>query len=101
MCVATCILTRFCKFGTSYSAEKLPRRRFNPDQPGNVKLRFMFFPAVVEYMTWQMKSRELKLSELHMATRLPTGFCMSGTSHGVEKTVEGGTSPRLYNANES
>ena len=48
-----------------------------------------------------MKSRELKLSEMHMATRIPTGFCMSSTSHGVEKTVDGGTSPRLYNVNES
>ena len=88
-------------FGTSQSVEKMPRRRFNPDQPGNVKLRFMFFPALIACITWQMKSRELKLSELRMATRFRTGFCMSGTSHGVEKTVEGGTSPRLYNANES
>ena len=77
------------------------KRRFNPDQPGNVKLRFMFFPAVIECITWQMKSRELKLSELSMATRIPTDFCISDTSHGVEKTVEGGTSPRLYNANVS
>ena len=88
MCVATCISTRFCMFGTSHSVEKMPRRRFNPDQPGNVQLRFMFFPAVIECITWQMKSRELKLSELRMATRFPTGFCMSGTSHGVEKTVD-------------
>ena len=61
----------------------------------------MLFPAVIECITWQMKSRELKLSEMRMATCIPTGFCMSGTSHGVEKTVEGVTSPRLYNANES
>ena len=88
-------------FGTPHSAEKMPRRQFNPDQPGNEKLRFMFFPVVIECITWQMKSRELKLSEMHMATRIVTVFCMSGTSHGVEKTVEGGTSPRLYNANES
>ena len=101
MCVATCILTRFCMFRTSHNVEKMPRRRFNPDQPGNVQLRFMFFPAVIECITWQMKSRELKLSELRMATRFPTGFRMCGTSHGVEKTVEGGTSPCLYNANES
>ena len=102
MCVATCISTFFfCTFGTSHRVEKMPRRRFNPDQPGNVKLRFMFFPDVIECITWQMKSRELKLSELRMATRIPTGFCMSDTSHGVEKTVEGGTSPRIYNANES
>ena len=92
MCVAACISTRFCMFGTSYSAEKMPRRWFNPDQPGNVKLHFMFFPCI----TWQMKSRELKLSEMRMATRI-----LTGTSHSVKKTVEGGTSPHLYNANES
>ena len=100
LCVATCISTRFCMFGTSHDVE-MPRRRFSRDQPGNVKLRFMFFPAVIDCITWQMKSRELKLSELHMATRIPTGFCISDTSHGVEKTVKGGTSPSLYNANES
>ena len=61
----------------------------------------MFFPAVIECITWQMKSREVKLSELRVATRIPTAFCISGTSRGVEKTVEGGTSPRLYNVNES
>ena len=88
-------------FGTSHDVEKMPRRRFNPDQPGNIKLHFMFFPAVIECIMWQMKSRELKLSELRMATRIPTGFCISDTSHGVEKTVEGGTSPCLYNANVS
>ena len=71
-----------------------------PRSTGNVKLRFMFSPAVIECITWQMKSRELKLSEMCMATHIPTAFCMSGTSHGVEKTVEGGTSPHLYNANE-
>ena len=68
--MATCILTRFCTFGTSHSVEKMPRRRFNPDQPGNVKLHFMFFPAVIECITWQMKSKELKLSGLRMATRI-------------------------------
>ena len=68
----------------------------------------MFFPAVIECIMWQMKSRELKLSELRMATSILTGFCISGsktgTSHGVEKTVKGGTSvtlPLLYNANVS
>ena len=61
----------------------------------------MFFPTVNECITWQMKSRKLKLIELHMATRIPTGFCISDTSHGVEKTVDGGNSPRLYNANVS
>ena len=91
----------FLCFGTSHDVEKMPRRRFNPDQPGNVKLRFMFFPAVIECITWQMKSRELKLSELCMATRIPTGFCISDTSQGVEKTVEGGTSPHLYKVNVS
>ena len=101
LCVATCISTCFCMFGTSHDVEKMPKRRFNRDQPGNVKLRFMFFPAVIECIKWQMKSRELKLSELRMATCIPTGFCISDTSHGVEKTVEGGTSPRLYNANVS
>ena len=80
MCVATCISTRFCTFGTSHSVEKMPRRWFNPDQLGNVKLRFMFFPAVIECISWQMKSRELKPSELRMATRIPTGFCISDTS---------------------
>ena len=73
-----------------------------PRSTGERKITFhVFSPAVIECITWQMKSRELKLSELCMATRFPTGFRMSGTSHGVEKTVEGGTSPRLYNANES
>ena len=76
LCVATCISTRFCMFGTFHDVEKVPRRRFNREQPGNVKLRFMFFPAVIEYITWQMKSRELKLSELRMVTRIPTGFCI-------------------------
>ena len=60
----------FCMFGTSHDVEKMPRRRFNRDQPGNAKLRFMFFPAVIECITWQMKSRELTLSELRMATRV-------------------------------
>ena len=45
--------------------------------------------------------KELKLSELRMATYIPTGFGISDTSHGVEKTVEGGTLPRLYNVNVS
>ena len=85
--MATCISTHFCMFGTSHDVEKMPRRRFNRDQPGNVKLRFMFLPAVIECITCQMKSRELKLSELRMATRISTGFCISDTSHGVEKTV--------------
>ena len=85
--VATCISTRFCMFGTSHDVEKMSRRRFNRQQPGNVKLRFMFFPAVTECITWQMKSRELKLSELRMATRIPTGFCIADTSHGVEENV--------------
>ena len=62
LCVATCILTPFCMFGTSHDVEKMPRRQFNRDQLGNVKLHFMFFPAVIECITWQMKSRELKLS---------------------------------------
>ena len=61
----------------------------------------MFFLAVIECITWQMKSRELKPSELRMATRILTGFCISDNSHGVEKTVEGGISPRLYNSNVS
>ena len=85
--MATCISTHFCMFGTSHDVEKMPRRRFNRDQPGNIKLRFMFFPAVIECITCQMKSRELKLSELRMATHIWTGFCISDTSHGVEKTV--------------
>ena len=99
--MASCISTRFCTFGTSQSVEKMPRRWFNPDQLGNVNIRFMFFPAVIECITWQMKSGELKLSEMRIATRIPTDFFISGPSHGVEKSVEGGTSPRLYNANES
>ena len=51
MCVASCILTRFCTFGTSQSVENMPRRQFNPDQPGNMNMRFMFFPAVIECIT--------------------------------------------------
>ena len=76
LCVATCISTHFCMSGTSHDVEKMPRRWFNREQPGNVYLRFMFFPAVIECITWQMKSRELKLSELRMVTRIPTGFCI-------------------------
>ena len=72
-----------------------------PGSTGEHKIMFHVFLAVSECITWQMKSRELKLIEMRMATRIPTGFCMSSTSHGVEKSVEGGTSPRLYNANES
>ena len=87
LCVATCISTCFCMLGTSHDVEKMPRRRFNREQPGNVKLRFMFFPAMIECITWQMKSRELRLSELRMATRIPTGFCIYDTSYGVKKTV--------------
>ena len=76
LCVATCISTHFCMFGTSHDVEKMSRRWFNREQPGNVYLRFMFFPAVIECITWQMKSWELKLSELRMVTRIPTGFCI-------------------------
>ena len=74
--MATCISTRFCMFGTYHNVEKMPRRLFNREQPGNLKLCFMFFPAVIECIAWQMKSRELKLSELRMVTRIPTGFCI-------------------------
>ena len=45
MCVATCISTRFCMFGTSHSAEKMPRRRFNSEQLGKRKITFHVFPG--------------------------------------------------------
>ena len=64
LCVATCISTSFCMFSSSHDVEKMPRRRFSREQPENVKLRFMFFLAVIECIMRQMKSRELKLSEL-------------------------------------
>ena len=35
-----------------------------------------------------MKSRELEISEMRIATHLPTHFGMSGTSHSAENTVQ-------------
>ena len=47
-----------------------------PRTAGERIFTFYVFPAVIECITWQMKSRELKLSELRMVTRIPTGFCI-------------------------
>ena len=37
-----------------------------------------------------MKSRELKISDMRMATHIPTHFGMPGTPHSAEKTVQSG-----------
>ena len=46
---------------------------------------FQVFPAVFECIKQQMKSRELKISEMRMATHIPTRFRRSGTSHSAKK----------------
>ena len=38
-----------------------------------------------------MKLKELKISEMRMATHIPTRFGMCGTPHSAEKTVQSGS----------